>query len=44
MFQGKIREYLAEIRTKYNLTYEEFDKLYQEVFDFISTYERVKEF
>jgi type I restriction enzyme R subunit len=37
---GKIRGYLAEIRTKYNLTYEEFDKLYQEVFDFVSTYER----
>jgi type I restriction enzyme R subunit len=37
---GKIRGYLAEIRTKYNLTYEEFDKLFQEVFDFVSTYER----
>jgi type I restriction enzyme R subunit len=36
----KIREYLAEIRTKYNLAYEEFDKLFQEVFDFVSTYER----
>jgi type I restriction enzyme, R subunit len=37
---GKIRGYLAEIRTKYNLAYEEFDKLFQEVFDFVSTYER----
>jgi type I restriction enzyme R subunit len=36
----KIREYLAEIKTKYNLAYEEFDKLFQEVFDFVSTYER----
>jgi len=35
---GKIRGYLAEIRTKYNLAYEEFDKLFQEVFDFVSTY------
>jgi carbamoylphosphate synthase large subunit len=36
----RIREYLAEIKTRYNLTYEEFDKLFQEVFDFVSTYER----
>jgi type I restriction enzyme R subunit len=36
----RIREYLAEIKTKYNLTYEKFDKLFQEVFDFVSTYER----
>jgi type I restriction enzyme R subunit len=35
----RIREYLAEIKTKYNLTYEEFDKLFQEVFDFVTTYE-----
>jgi type I restriction enzyme R subunit len=36
----KIREYLAEIKIKYNLAYEEFDKLFQEVFDFVSTHER----
>jgi type I restriction enzyme R subunit len=36
----RIREYLAEMKTKYNLVYEEFDKLFQEVFDFVSTYER----
>jgi len=36
----RIREYFAGIKTKYNLTYEEFDKLFQEVFDFVSTYER----
>jgi type I restriction enzyme R subunit len=36
----RIREYLAKMKTKYNLTYEEFDKLFQEVFDFVSTYER----
>jgi len=33
----KIREYLAEIRQNYNLTYEEFDKLHQEIFDYIAT-------
>ena len=32
----KIREYLAEIRQIYNLNYEEFCKLHQEIFDFIS--------
>jgi type I restriction enzyme R subunit len=34
----KIRERLIEIRSKYNLSYEEFDKLHKEIFDFISTY------
>jgi type I restriction enzyme R subunit len=31
----KIREYLTEIRQIYGLSYEEFDKLHQEIFDFI---------
>ncbi len=31
----KTREYLAEMRQNYNLSYEEFDKLHQEIFDFI---------
>jgi type I restriction enzyme R subunit len=31
----KIREYLTEIRQIYGLNYEEFNKLHQEIFDFI---------
>jgi len=31
----RIRGYLTEIRHNYNLSYEEFDKLHQEIFDFI---------
>jgi len=31
----KIREYLTKIRPIYNLSYEEFDNLHQEIFDFI---------
>jgi type I restriction enzyme R subunit len=38
--QAKIRGYLSKIKTKYNLAYEEFDKLFQEIFDFVSTHER----
>jgi type I site-specific restriction-modification system R (restriction) subunit len=38
--QAKIRGYLSKIRTKYNLRCEKFDKLFQEIFDFVSKYER----
>jgi predicted MPP superfamily phosphohydrolase len=31
----RIREYLTEARQNYNLSYDEFDKLHQEIFDFI---------
>jgi ribosomal protein S17E len=31
----RIREYLTEIRQIYGLSYEEFNKLHQEIFDFI---------
>jgi len=31
----KIREYLAEVKQHYNLNYDEFDKLHQEIFEFI---------
>ena len=32
----KIREYLAQIKQDYNLSYEEFDKLYQDIFDYLT--------
>jgi len=31
----KIRDYLTEVRQHYNLSYDEFDKLHQEIFEFI---------
>jgi len=40
--ERKIREFLTEIKPKYKLTYEDFDKLHGEIYSFVSQYEPEK--
>ena len=40
--ERKIREFLTEIKPKYKLTYEDFDKLHGEIYSFVSEYEPEK--
>jgi len=39
LIERKIREFLSEIRSEYKLSYDEFDRLHKEVYDFVENYE-----
>ena len=42
LIERKIREFLSEIRSEYKLSYDEFDRLHKEVYDFVENYESEK--